>query len=222
MNKVKAKDVMRAAGIPVPEGRVVGRAEVAAGHVLPLPYVLKPIAEGSSFGVVIVRDENAPHELSQQDWTFGEEILAERYTAGLELTCAVLGDRALDIIEIRPTGGRQDGGQGGDDASAGGFYDYHAKYAQGGSVHILPAQIDADVYARIRQWSLDTHRAIGCRGITRTDFRYDPQTGEVVALEINTQPGMTATSLAPEMAAHAGLTFGDLVEWLVKDASLER
>ena len=212
MDKPVAKQVMAAAGIPIPEGRVVSRAEAAKAHALTRPYVLKPVAEGSSVGVFIVTEEHAhpPQELTRPDWAFGDELLAEKFIAGLELTCAVMGERALGVIEIEP---------------ATRFYDYEAKYAPGGSRHILPARIAPEVYERVRKLSLEAHRALGCRGVTRADFRFDNRpgkTGEVVCLEVNTQPGMTETSLVPEMAAHEGMTFAALVKWIAEDATLDR
>ncbi|QFR33371.1 D-alanine--D-alanine ligase [Ancylobacter sp. TS-1] len=212
MDKPQAKIIMAANGIPVPEGRVVTRAEAARAHVLPRPYVLKPVSEGSSVGVFIVREdqEHPPQELHRPDWTHGDLLLAERYIPGLELTCAVMGDQALDVIEIQ---------------SDLRFYDYEAKYAPGGSRHILPAQILPNVYQKVRMLAVRAHRALGCRGISRSDFRYDDRTGDesgLVCLEVNTQPGMTETSLVPELAAHAGHSFGELVRWMVEDASLDR
>ena len=213
MNKQMAKTVMAAAGVPVPEGKVVHRLEAAKAHVLPVPYVLKPIAEGSSYGVFIVQEgQNAPPEaLAAADWKYGEYLLAEPFIAGRELTCAVMGDRALDVIDIR--------------AADGGWYDYDAKYAKGGSIHILPANLKGNIYHLVQQLALRAHRALGCRGVSRTDFRYDDRpggTGALVVLEVNTQPGMTETSLVPEMAAFAGLSFGGLVRWMVEDASCDR
>jgi D-alanine-D-alanine ligase len=212
MDKPVAKQVMAAAGIPIPEGRVVSRAEAAKAHALTRPYVLKPVAEGSSVGVFIVTEEHAhpPQELTRPDWAFGDELLAEKFIAGLELTCAVLGERALGVIEIEP---------------ATRFYDYEAKYAPGGSRHILPARIGPDVYERVRRLSLEAHRALGCRGVTRADFRFDNRpgkSGELVCLEVNTQPGMTETSLVPEMAAHEGMSFAALAKWIAEDATLDR
>jgi D-alanine-D-alanine ligase len=209
MNKAMAKHALAAAGVPVPDGRVVTRAEAAKSHVLKRPYVLKPISEGSSVGVFIVTEEHAhpPQELTRADWMYGEELLAERFIPGLELTCAVLGDKPLGVIEIE---------------AATRFYDYEAKYAPGGSRHILPARIDAAVYERVRAMTVAAHKALGCRGVTRSDFRFDPRANELICLEVNTQPGMTETSLVPELAAHAGLSFGDLVRWMAEDASLDR
>jgi D-alanine-D-alanine ligase len=213
MNKDMAKLVMAAAGIPVPQGRVVTRAEAAKAHVMKPPYVLKPIAEGSSYGVFIVKAGQAhpPQELTRSDWVYGERLLAEKFIEGRELTCAVLGDRALDVIDIR--------------AADGGWYDYNAKYSKGGSIHILPAELKGNIYHLVQELTLRAHKALGCRGVSRTDFRYDDRpggTGELVVLEVNTQPGMTETSLVPEMAAFAGMSFGGLVRWMVEDASCDR
>ncbi|HUI96261.1 MAG TPA: D-alanine--D-alanine ligase [Xanthobacteraceae bacterium] len=212
MQKDRAKVVMAAAGVPVPEGRVVSRSEAAKAHALPRPYVIKPVAEGSSVGVFIVTEAHAhpPQELTRPDWNFGEEVLVEAFIAGKELTCAVMGDKALDVIEIVPTAR---------------FYDYEAKYAPGGSKHLLPASVKPNVYQETRRLALLAHRALGCRGVSRADFRYDDRiegTQGLVCLEVNTQPGMTETSLVPELAAYAGITFEELVRWIVEDASLNR
>ena len=210
MHKVYAKALFRAADIPVAEDLVASRFDAGKRHLMPPPYVIKPIAEGSSVGVFIVTEEHPhpPQELYRDDWAFGEQVLIERYIPGKELTCAVLGDRALDVIEIEP---------------ATRFYDYEAKYASGGSRHVLPAQILPNVYQEVRRLALAAHSALGCRGVSRADFRYDDRgTGKLVCLEINTQPGMTETSLVPELAAHAGITFDELVRWMVEDASINR
>lgn len=213
MNKAMAKIVLKDAGVPVPKGRIVNRLEAARSHALNPPYVLKPIAEGSSYGVFIVPEgaNSPPAELAAADWKYGESLLAEAFIAGRELTCAVIGDRALDVIDIR--------------AADGGWYDYQAKYAKGGSIHILPAEIKGNIYQQIQQLALTAHKALGCRGVSRSDFRYDDRpdgTGELVMLEVNTQPGMTETSLVPELAAHVGMSFGELVRWMVEDASCDR
>ena len=210
IRKDRAKAVVAAAGVPVAAGINVSRFEAAKRHVLPPPYVLKPIDEGSSVGVVIVKKgrEHPPQEIARPDWPCGEMLMAEPFIAGRELTCAVMGDRVLGVTEIQ--------------AATGEFYDYDAKYAKGGSIHICPAQILPKIYQQIEEWSLTAHQAIGCRGVSRSDFRYDDETGQVVWLEVNTQPGMTETSLVPELAAHAGLNFGELVKWMVEDASLDR
>ena len=214
MHKERAKAVLRAAGVPVAESVVLSRAEAARAHVMPPPYVIKPPAEGSSVGVFIVREDQAhpPQELTSSEWTLGEEVMVERYVPGRELTCAVMGDEALDVIEILPAQGLV-------------FYDYDAKYAPGGSEHVLPAPLLPNVYQFLQKLSLAAHRALGCRGVSRSDFRYDERPdgqGELVCLELNTQPGMTATSLVPELAAHAGRSFGELVAWIVEDASCNR
>jgi D-alanine-D-alanine ligase len=210
MQKDYAKAMFRAHGVPVAEDRVVSRLEAAKAHLLPPPYVIKPVAEGSSVGVFIVT-KNHPHppqELFREDWAFGDKVMVERYVAGKELTCAVMGDRALDVIEIVPTTR---------------FYDYEAKYAAGGSKHLLPAPILPNVYQDVRRLALAAHNALGCRGVSRADFRYDDRgTGELICLEVNTQPGMTETSLVPELAAYAGITFDELVQWMVEDASINR
>jgi len=212
MQKERAKIVLRAAGVPVPDGVVVNRLEAARAHAMEPPYVIKPVAEGSSVGVFIVTEAHAhpPQELTRPDWAFGEDVLVERYIAGKELTCAVMGDRALDVIEIVPTVK---------------FYDYEAKYAPGGSRHLLPAEIKLNVYQLTRRLALLAHRALGCRGVSRADFRYDDRmegTQGLLCLEVNTQPGMTETSLVPELAAYAGIPFEELVRWMVEDASLNR
>lgn len=213
MRKDRAKDVLAAAGIPVAQGVTVDRFTAGKAHVLAPPYVVKPLGEGSSFGVLIVHADHAypPQELTREDWPYGDEVLVERYVGGRELTCAVIGDKAYNIIDIK--------------AADGGWYDYHAKYAKGGSVHVLPANLKENIYQTIQQWALGAHKALGCRGVSRTDFRYDDRpdgSGELVVLEVNTQPGMTETSLVPEIAAYAGLSFGELVKWMVEDASCDR
>ncbi len=212
MQKDVAKDLFRAAGVPVPEGIVASRFEVAKEHLLPPPYVVKPIAEGSSVGVFVVTEQHShpPQELTREDWDYGDRVIVEKYIAGKELTCAIMGEEALGVIEIVPMVR---------------FYDYEAKYAPGGSKHILPAPVSSFVYQQVRELSLGAHRALGCRGVSRSDFRYDDRiegTGGLVCLEVNTQPGMTETSLVPELALHAGISFDELVRWMVEDASLNR
>jgi D-alanine-D-alanine ligase len=214
MDKAKAKIAFAEAGIPVAEHRIVPRLEAAKAHVMPPPYVIKPVAEGSSVGVFVVREDHVhpPQELTSAEWSFAEEVMAERYIAGRELTCAVMGDKPLGVIEILPAEGLA-------------FYDYQAKYAPGGSRHVLPAEISPNIYSLVQKLSLKAHQALGCRGISRADFRFDDRpdgTGELICLEVNTQPGMTVTSLVPELASHSGLTFGDLVRWIVEDASCNR
>jgi D-alanine-D-alanine ligase len=214
MHKQRTKEVLRAAGVPVPGGRIVPLAEAARAHALPRPYVLKPIAEGSSVGVFIVSKDHAhpPQELNDPAWAFGEEIMAEPFIPGRELTCAVMGERVFGVTEIIP-------------AESLGFYNYESKYVQGGSRHLLPAPLSSKVYELVQKLTLTAHKALSCRGVSRADFRFDDTpngTGELVCLEVNTQPGMTATSLVPELAQHAGLSFADLVSWMVEDASCNR
>lgn len=213
MQKDKAKVVFAAAGLPVAESRTVTRFEAAREHVLPVPYVVKPVAEGSSFGVIIVKEDRGhpPQELLREDWPYGEQVLVERYIPGRELTCGVMGDRALGVTEII--------------AKSEDFYGYDAKYAPGGSEHILPARLKPFIYQGIQMMAVKAHQALGCRGVSRTDFRFDDRgdgEGEIVVLETNTQPGMTSTSLVPEMAAHEGMSFAELVRWMVEDASCDR
>jgi len=212
MQKDVAKELLRAAEVPVPEGIVASRFDAAKSHLMPPPYVIKPIAEGSSVGVFIIGEGQGhpPQELYRDDWAFGDRVIVEKYIAGKELTCAVMREEALGVIEIVPMVR---------------FYDYEAKYAPGGSKHLLPAPISPFVYQQVRRLTLAAHRALGCRGVSRADFRYDDRiegTGGLVCLEVNTQPGMTETSLVPELAAHAGIPFDELVRWMIEDASLNR
>jgi D-alanine-D-alanine ligase len=212
MQKDTAKLVMSAGGVPVAAGVVVSRFEAAKAHVIDRPYVIKPVAEGSSVGVFIVTElhEHPPQELTREDWPYGDVVLCESFIAGKELTCAVMGEEALGVIEIVPTTR---------------FYDYEAKYVPGGSRHVLPAEIKPNVYQEVRRLALRAHQALGCRGVSRADFRYDDRldgTEGLFCLEVNTQPGMTEMSLVPELAAHAGISFDELVAWMVEDASLNR
>ncbi|MRX49050.1 D-alanine--D-alanine ligase [Paracoccus sp. S-4012] len=199
MDKTRAKEVFRAAGLPVVESRLACAAEVAARHVLTPPYVVKPNAEGSSVGVHIVRENgNGFAPVTAGVW------MVEAYAPGRELTTSVLGDRALGVTDIITDG----------------WYDYDAKYAPGGSRHVIPAEIPAEIDALCRDYAVRAHEALGCRGLTRTDFRWDESKGAegLILLETNTQPGMTPTSLSPEQAAAAGLDFPALCAWIVEDA----
>ena len=212
MQKDIAKTVLKAAGVPVPGGMVANRLEVAKAHLLPPPYVIKPLAEGSSVGVFIVRKDHVhpPQELMRPDWKFGERVLVEPFIPGKELTCAVIDEKPTAVIEIIANTE---------------FYDYEAKYAPGGSTHLLPAPVSAEVTAACQKLAVEAHHALGCRGVTRADFRYDnslPGIAGLACLEVNTQPGMTETSLVPELAAHAGMSFEQLVSWMIEDASLGR
>jgi len=214
MHKVRAKDVLASAGVPVAESVVLSRDDAAREHAMEPPYVLKPVEEGSSVGIYIVaKGMDVPRDaLLGNDAIKDAEMMAERFIPGRELTCGVLGDEVLDIIEILPAEGLE-------------FYDYEAKYTPGGSKHVLPAKISPNIYHSIRKLTLEAHKALGCRGVSRTDFRFDENpdgSGELICLEVNTQPGMTATSLVPELAAYNGKSFGDLVRWIVEDASCNR
>ena len=213
MDKAKAKAVLRAAGVTVPGGGLYDRHEVAARHVLPPPYVVKPNAQGSSVGVFLVMEgaNTPPQEVGAPDWTFGEQVMVEPFIAGHEICVAVLGEssgpRALAVTDIVATTG---------------WYDYEAKYGEGGSRHVVPADIPPEIASRAMDLSVRAHAALGCRGLSRSDLRYDPVKADLVLLEVNTQPGMTPTSLAPEQAAFTGMDFDRLVLWIVQDASCPR
>ena len=206
MNKPRAKEIFAAAGLPVAESLIASRETVRGGHPMSPPYVVKPLNEGSSVGVYIVpAGANRPPVLADD---MPGRVLVEEYVAGRELTVAVLGDRALTVTDI----------------IADGWYDYDAKYRPGGSRHVVPAEIPAEIAEACLDYALRAHRAIGCRGLSRSDFRWDETRGlgGLFILETNTQPGMTPTSLAPEQAASVGMSFGALVRWLVEDASCSR
>jgi D-alanine-D-alanine ligase len=205
MDKAKAKAVLAAAGVVVPAGGLYNRHEAARRHVMAPPYVVKPNAQGSSVGVFLVFEgaNTPPQELAAPGWTFGEEVMIEPYIAGKELAVAVMGDRALTVTEIVPRTG---------------FYDYDAKYGEGGSAHVVPAEMPAAAFDRALRMAELAHAALGCQGVTRSDFRYDDVNDVLVLLEVNTQPGMTPTSLVPEQAAHTGVSFDDLVLWITEDA----
>lgn len=208
MHKPTAKTVFAAAGLPLAEGKVVTRGMLLRGDVLPRPFVVKPINEGSSVGVHIVRDGDTEWTKDVADWPHGEEVMVERYIPGREITVAVMGDRALGALEIRPL--------------AAAMYDYTAKYAPGGSEHIMPAPVHPQAYAAALDIGLRAHQALGCRGVSRADLRYDDTAGEpghMVLLEVNTQPGMTPTSLVPDIARHNGIDFVELVRWIVEHAA---
>jgi D-alanine-D-alanine ligase len=204
MDKPMAKRLFAAAGIPVAEHRIVRRDDVVRGDVMARPYVVKPLNEGSSVGVTIVLEgDNAP-PFTDADWPFGEEVMVERFVPGKELTVAVMGDKALAVTEITTDRG---------------FYDYDAKYSDGGSAHLVPAPLEPAVYDEVMRLSALAHEVLGCRGVSRADLRYDGET--VYLLEINTQPGMTHTSLVPEQAAHVGLSFEELVSWMVENVECD-
>jgi D-alanine-D-alanine ligase len=207
MDKAKTKKAYAAAGLPIAESRLVPRAEATVAHPLPPPYVLKPYNEGSSVGIYIVDEHaNGPAQLSDD---MPDLLMAEAFVPGRELTVAVMGDRALTVTDI---------------FSNTGWYDYQAKYAAGGSTHVVPAEMPSDIFDACLDHALRAHEAIGCRGLSRTEFRWDESKGlaGLILLETNTQPGMTPTSLAPEQAAHCGVSFEELVTWLVEEASCLR
>jgi D-alanine-D-alanine ligase len=205
MDKAKAKSVMAAAGVAVPGGGLFNRFDVAAGHVLAPPYVVKPNAEGSSVGVFIVMEgsNQPPQEVVAPEWTFGEEVMVEPYIRGRELAVGVMDGKAMTVTDIVPTNG---------------FYDYEAKYGDGGSKHVVPAQLPPEVFEKAKKLSELAHAALGCRGVTRSDLRYDDINDILVLLEVNTQPGFTPTSLVPEQAASLGWEFDQLVLWITEDA----
>ena len=206
MDKTRSKAAYRAAGLPVVESVIAAKSEVMAAHVLPPPYVVKPNNEGSSVGIYLVMEAaNTPPQLSDE---MPDQVMVETYAPGRELTVTVMGDRALCVTDIITEG----------------WYDYHAKYAPGGSRHELPASLPEEITALCLDYAVKAHQALGCRGLSRTDFRWDAARGTdgLVLLETNTQPGMTPTSLTPEQAQHVGLTFGQFCAWLVEDASCER
>ncbi len=213
MDKARSKAVLAAAGIRVPGGGLFERHDVARDHVMRPPYVVKPNAEGSSVGVFVVPEgaNRPPRQLAEPDWRFGDLVMVEPFAPGLELSVAVLGraggPRALAVTEIHPSTG---------------FYDYDAKYSQDGSIHVLPARIPCAVRDRALRAAELSHAILGCRGVTRSDFRYDDINDLLVLLEVNTQPGMTPTSLVPEQADHAGVSFDRLVFWIVEDAYARR
>ncbi len=211
MHKQHTKDVYRGAGIPIVRSIVADRREAGREHLMEPPYVIKPVNEGSSVGVYIIRkgDNRPPSELTRPEWNLTDAMMVEEYVPGRELTVAVMGDRALGVTEI---------------TTSLEFYDYEAKYAAGGSIHVLPAKIPDAITQEAKRLAVLAHEALGCRGVTRTDFRYD-DTGakhRLVALETNTQPGMTPTSLVPEQAAFVGMSYARLCRWIVEDASCDR
>ena len=212
MNKQRTKDLVAAQGVTSPEGIVVRREDLLKGEVMEPPYVVKPLREGSSVGVRIVRKGDNRPRLEDTDWGAGEELLVERFIAGRELTVSVMGERALAVTEIRPREG---------------FYDYSAKYTDGLADHLIPAPIPDSITAAALEGAEAVHRTLGCRGVTRSDFRYDDtqvkngDAGDLYFLEVNTQPGMTPLSLVPEQAAHLGMSFPELCAWMVENAACD-
>lgn len=209
MDKPMAKRLFESVGIPCPHHQIATRDDFKAGKVMDIPFVIKPMNEGSSVGVTIVLNETDIPAADSDAWTFGDAVMVEKYISGRELTVAVMGDRALGVTEIRPRDG---------------FYDYSAKYTEGKADHLIPAPVHDDIYADAMAYAVRAHETLGCRGVSRADFRYDDSLGEpgdLFLLEVNTQPGMTPLSLVPEQAAHAGISFSDLVRWMVENASCD-
>ena len=204
MDKPLAKRLFKNAGIAVAEDKLATREEVLAGDVMEPPYVIKPSNEGSSVGIHIVREGGNTHPLAGESWPYGEQVMVERFIPGRELTVAVMGDKPLAVTEIMTSHA---------------FYDYDAKYADGGSQHQIPADIDKAVYDEALRLAKLAHDALGCRGVSRADFRYDGE--QLFILEVNTQPGMTPTSLVPEQALHVGISFEELVSWMVENAECD-
>lgn len=209
MDKAKSRGVYERVGLTVAQGGVYAKEDVAAEHVMDPPYVVKPIAEGSSFGVLIVPEgaNRPPAELLDPKWGFGDSVLVEQFIPGRELTVSVMGDEALAVTEI---------------TTLRDYYDYSAKYEAGGSKHVVPAQLSEGVTQAALDAALVAHNALGCRGVSRSDFRYDEDKNNLVILETNTQPGMTPTSLVPEQAAYKGISYEKLVRWMIEDASCHR
>jgi len=203
MDKHAAKAVFAAAGLPLAAHRIVSPEELEAEDPLPRPYVVKPVNEGSSVGVEILREGDNRRGDIARNWTFGPQIMAEEFIPGRELTVAVMGGEALAVTEI---------------GTGHAFYDYDAKYADGGSQHTIPAVVPEEIALEAKRIALQAHEALGCRGVSRADLRYDDEAGRVVLLEVNTQPGMTRTSLVPEQAAYRGIDFSALCAWMVQEA----
>ena len=209
MDKPMAKRLFETVGIPCPPHEIATRDDLRSGTVMNKPFVIKPMNEGSSVGVTIVLQDDDLPALDDDAWALGDAVMVEKYVPGRELTVAVMGDKALGVTEIRP---------------AKGFYDYTAKYTEGKADHVIPAPVNEVIYSTAMEYAVRAHHTLGCRGVSRADFRYDDtrgDPGELFLLEINTQPGMTPLSLVPEQAAHAGISFGDLVRWMVWNASCD-
>ena len=212
MHKERTKAVYRSVGLPIVNDIVCSRHEVSRQTAIKPPFVIKPVNQGSSVGVFIIRpgDNRPPELLTSPDWTLGDDVMVEEFVPGRELTVAVMDGKALAVTEIVPRTK---------------FYDFDAKYAEGGSEHVVPAKLHPQTYDAAMDLAVKAHVALGCRGISRTDFRYDDTAGEpgrLILLETNTQPGMTPTSLVPEIAQEAGHDFGELLSWMVEDASCSR
>jgi len=206
LDKQRTKDAYRKAGLPVVDSVIATSDDVRRAHVMPPPYVVKPYNEGSSVGIYIVDEAaNGPPQLADD---MPERVMVESYAPGRELTTTVLGDRPLTVTDIITDG----------------WYDYHAKYAPGGSRHVLPADVPSEIFDACMDYALRAHQVLGCRSLSRTDFRWDEARGldGLILLETNTQPGMTPTSLTPEQADHVGISFPQLCRQLVEEASCDR
>jgi D-alanine-D-alanine ligase len=207
MNKPIAKSIFASVGIRVPDWKIVKKSQVLIDDVLPRPYVIKPLNEGSSVGIYIVSDDKT--SFKDENWSFGNLVLVERFIPGRELTVSVMGNKALAVTEI---------------ISEHKFYDYKSKYTLGKSKHIIPAPLPTEIYKEAMQTAIKAHQTLGCRGISRADFRYDDtedEQGKLYLLEVNTQPGMTLTSLVPEQAIYSGINFTQLVTWMVENAQCD-
>jgi D-alanine-D-alanine ligase len=206
MNKVLSRRIFEQEGIQVPPWKVVSKNDIEKAHPMPLPYVIKPINEGSSRGVYIIRsDEDIAH--FKKDWSFGDTLLIEKFINGREIQVGVMGDRSIGAIEIRP---RQ------------GFYDYTAKYTDGMAEHLMPAPISPEAYEKVLGLGLKAHRALGCRSVSRSDFMYDELEDQFYLLELNTQPGMSPLSLLPEIVAYEGISFNQLISWMLDQAQCDQ
>jgi D-alanine-D-alanine ligase len=202
MHKPTAKHVMESYGVPVPEGKLYDWRDIKDKHPMDPPYVIKPVDEGSSVGVFIIQKGDAPIGSQLEKWPYSKNILVERYIPGQEISVAVMDNKAIGILELRPKGG---------------FYDYKSKYTDGMTTHIMPANIPEDTYQQALRYAEKAHKAIGCEGITRSDFRYDTEKNALYLMEINTQPGFTPLSIFPEICAYYGITFNEIVHWLIED-----
>ncbi|AHA27960.1 D-alanine--D-alanine ligase [Candidatus Liberibacter americanus] len=210
MDKLRAKEIVSSVGVPVCPSVQIDRLTIDEKHIMPPPYIIKPLKGGSSIGVILVKEgDPIPLDLLRSSsWNYGDQLLIEKYINGIELTCGIMGEKALDVTEII--------------VEKSNFYNYNAKYSLSGSSHVLPARISSEVYFEIQKLSMMAHKSIGCRGISRSDFIFDNVLNKIFWLEINSQPGMTQTSLFPEMAAYAGYSFEDLLSWMLEDASCLR
>lgn len=206
MNKVLSRRVFEQEGIAVPSWKVCIKADIDAAHPMPMPYVIKPINEGSSRGVYIIRSDE-DFKKFQKEWSFGETILIEKFIEGREIQVGIMGNRAIGAIEIRP---RES------------FYDYTAKYTEGRAEHLMPAPLSASAYDRVMKLGLRAHQVLGCRSVSRSDFIYNEAQDEFYLLELNTQPGLSPLSLLPEIVAHEGITFQKLISWMLDHAQCDQ